>query len=86
MKKMWVIMVCCLLLLIGGSLLPGSGVMGMESQQDQAGGYWQLVQTVEEPGDSYFKEDWHGITCKTITASWSNGHVSHTVSHHKDKS
>lgn len=86
MKKCWALLSCCLLLLIGGSLAPGSTVLGMETYQDQVGGYWQLVQTLEDPGDTSFEQYYFGtqIHCSSITASWSNGQVSHTHTAHKE--
>lgn len=53
--------------------------MGMEQPQAQAEGYWQLVETIEEPGGSSFNASYHGELCSTHTVSWSNGMVSDSV-------
>ncbi len=78
-KPLCYILILALLVLAGFSLTPGSAVMGMEQPQAQAEGYWQLVQTLEEPGDSSFNASYHGELCSTHTVSWSNGMVSDSV-------
>jgi hypothetical protein len=59
--------------------IEGPPVAGEEPPAAGTGGYWRLVETIEEPGDGAFESYWHGVLCSSQTASWSNGQVAHTV-------